>query len=111
MRAQYSLLNDVQVVAPQQIAAGVVSLQARFNVGAGRYLDAATVTANNFWDRVCNVRVAVVTRSLYDDPDAGYVWTPTALTPGIATAVQPAAAQNWAVDSVPFTAVPVTAAF
>ncbi len=111
MRAQYSLLNDAQVLAPQQIAAGVVSLQVRFNVGKGVYKDAATVTSTKVWDNVCSVRVAVVTRSLYDDPDSSYVWTPTPLTPGTATAVKPASAQTWATGSVPFTDVPVATAF
>ncbi len=82
MRSQWSLLDDTAVGTPQQVAAGVVSLQARFNVGGGTYQTAATTTANGQWSKVCSVRVALITRSLNDDPDPNYTWAPTQLTPG-----------------------------
>lgn len=88
MRAVYNLLDDTQSYA-QPIAAGVVSLQARFGVdttGTGvvtpPYKTALQVTTANQWDLVRSVRIAIVMRSLVDDPDPAYYWTPTAATPG-----------------------------
>jgi len=92
MKAQYDLANDalVQGTTPQQVAAGVVSLQVRFNV-AGAWKTAANVTTAADWCRVSSVRLAIVTRSLSDDPDLNYSWKPTALTPGTSsgTYIQP----------------------
>jgi len=92
MKAQYDLTNDaiVQGTTPQQVAAGVVSLQVRFyDAGttapipvAPAWLSAASVTAKGAWCRVSSVRMAIVTRSLTDDPDGNYTWSPTKLTPG-----------------------------
>lgn len=92
MKAQYDLANDamVQGTTAQQVAAGVVSLQVRFNV-AGSWKTSANVTAAGDWCRVSSVRLAIVTRSLADDPDTGYAWNGTALTPGSTTAVKPSA--------------------
>ena len=84
MRSQWSVLNDAPIPgSSQQIAAGVVSLQARFNIGGGVYQTAATTTANGQWSQVCSVRIALITRSINDDPDPLYTWAPTALTPGV----------------------------
>lgn len=91
MRSQWNLLDDKPVGTAQQIAAGVVSLQARFNVGGGVYETAATATANGDWGKVCSVRIALVTRSINDDPDPLYAWTGTKLTPGDASHVTPGA--------------------
>lgn len=102
VRSQWSVLDDTAIGTPQQVAAGVVSLQARFNTGSGNYLTAAAVTSGGLWNQVCSVRVAIVTRSISDDPDPNYVWTPTAITPGTATSVVPGS---------PFSAVPVATAF
>jgi hypothetical protein len=89
MRSQWSLLDDTAIGTPQQIAAGVVSLQVRFNVGGGSYLTSAAVTSGGQWSSVCSVRVAVIGRSLNDDPDPSYSWTPTSITPGSATKISP----------------------
>ena len=90
MRSVYNLLDD-SLSYTQPVAAGVVSLQVRYGVdttGTGLvtppYLTAAAVTTANQWDLVRSVRIAIVMRSLVDDPDPNYYWTPTAATPGAA---------------------------
>lgn len=87
MRAKYSLLDDTVVTAPQAIAAGVVSLQVLFGVDPGNtgavtaYENAATVSTNKHWDAVLSVKVALVTRTINDDPDPTYVG-PTTVSVG-----------------------------
>jgi type IV pilus assembly protein PilW len=80
MRSTYSLLDDTVVGTPQSIAAGVVSLQVLFGVDPGNtgavtaYESSATVTTNKHWDNVLTVKLALVTRTVNDDPDSsGYV--------------------------------------
>jgi type IV pilus assembly protein PilW len=76
MRAQYSLVDDSPIGAPQPIAAGVVSLRVSFGVDPGAtggvtaYESGATVTASNHWGAVRSTRVAIVTRTINDDPNA-----------------------------------------
>jgi type IV pilus assembly protein PilW len=108
MRSRWNLLDDTAIGTPQQVAAGVVSLQARFNTGLGNYQTAAAVSAANLWSQVCSVRVAIVTRSINDDPDPSYVWTPTTITPGTAALVKPALAMTWGSGSTQFSDVPVS---
>lgn len=79
MRATYSLLDDSLIGTPQSIAAGVVSLSVLFGVDPANsgaisaYETAATVTANKHWDAVLSVKVALVTRTINDDPDSSFV--------------------------------------
>ncbi len=76
MRAQYSLADDTVITSPQPIAAGVVSLQVSYGVDVGStggvttYESAASATANSHWSSVRSVRVALVTRTINDDPNA-----------------------------------------
>ncbi len=76
MRAVYSLADDTVVTAPQPIAAGVVSMRVSFGVdpaGTGAvsaYEESATVTSNKHWSAVRSVRIALVTRTINDDPNA-----------------------------------------
>jgi type IV pilus assembly protein PilW len=76
MRAQYSLVDDSVLTAPQPIAAGVVSLRVSFGVDPGNtggvtaYESGATVTASNHWGAVRSTRIALVTRTINDDPNA-----------------------------------------
>jgi type IV pilus assembly protein PilW len=76
MRGQYSMVDDSVVTAPQPIAAGVVALRVAFGVdktnsmGITAYEDGPTVTANNDWGNVRSVRVALVTRTINDDPNS-----------------------------------------
>jgi type IV pilus assembly protein PilW len=76
MRAQYSLADDTVVTAPQPIAAGVVALRVSFGVDPANtgavtaYQSGAQVTASNNWSFVRSVRVALVTRTINDDPNA-----------------------------------------
>ncbi|MCK9688503.1 PilW family protein [Scleromatobacter humisilvae] len=75
MRAVYSLADDTVVTAPQPIAAGVVSLRVSFGVDPGltgavtAYEESATVTSSKHWSSVRSVRVALVTRTINDDPN------------------------------------------
>lgn len=110
MRSQWSLMDDSAVGTPQQVAAGVISLQARFNVGSGKYLTASGVSAAGLWAQVCSVRVALVSRSLNDDPDPNYYWAPTTLAPGTADWVKPALAMTWGAGSTQFSDVPIATA-
>ncbi len=110
MRGVYNLLDDTQSYA-QPVAAGVVSLQVRFGVdttGTGLvtppYLTAAAVTTAKQWDLVRSVRIAIVMRSLVDDPDPTYYWTPTAATPGTAATATTAGSVT---PGGAFTSVPV----
>ena len=76
MRAQYSLVDDSVITAPQPIAAGVVALRVSFGVDPGNtgavtaYQSGAQVTAANNWGAVRSARVALVTRTINDDPNA-----------------------------------------
>jgi len=78
MRGQYSMVDDSVVTAPQPIAAGVVALRVAFGVdkatplsgGVTTYEDGPTVTTNNDWSLVRSVRVALVTRTINDDPNS-----------------------------------------
>ena len=76
MRAQYSLVDDSVITAPQPIAAGVVALRVSFGVDPGNtgavtaYQSGAQVTAANNWSAVRSARVALVTRTINDDPNA-----------------------------------------
>ena len=78
MRGQYSMVDDSVVTAPQPIAAGVVALHVAFGVdkatplsgGVTAYEDGPTVTTNNDWSLVRSVRVALVTRTINDDPNS-----------------------------------------
>jgi len=76
MRAQYSLVDDSVVTAPQPIAAGVVALRVSFGVDPGNtgavtaYQSGAQVTAANNWGNVRSARIALVTRTINDDPNA-----------------------------------------
>ncbi len=110
MRGVYNLLDDTQSYA-QPIAAGVVSLQVRYGVdttGTGvvtpPYLTAAAVTTAKQWDLVRSLRIAIVMRSLVDDPDPGYYWTPTVATPGTPATVSTAGS---VIPGGSFTTVPV----
>ena len=76
MRAQYSLIDDSVVTAPQPIAAGVVALRISFGVDPGNtgavtaYEESPVVTASNHWGAIRSARVALVTRTINDDPNA-----------------------------------------
>lgn len=76
MRAQYSLVDDSVLTAPQPIAAGVVALRVSFGVDPGNtgavtaYQSGAQVTAANNWGAVRSARIALVTRTINDDPNA-----------------------------------------
>lgn len=76
-RAVVNLLDD-SVISTQDIAAGVVSLQAVFGVDVGNtgaitnYYSAATVTSSKLWASVRSVKVALVSRSINVDPDPNY---------------------------------------
>ena len=78
MRATYNLLDDTIVGTAQTIAAGVASLQVLFGVDPGNtgavtaYESGATVTSSKHWDSVLTAKVALVTRTLNDDPDSTY---------------------------------------
>ncbi len=103
MRSTYSLLDDTPIGPPQQIAAGVVSLQVLFGVDPGltggvtAYENGATVRASVHQDFILTVRIALVVRSLYADPDPNFV-NPTALVKignGFANVPIPAAYMNY----------------
>lgn len=75
MRASYSMLNDSVVAgSPQPIAAGVVSLQVLFGVDPGLtgqvtdYMTAAHVRAAGIQE-IRSVRIAMLNRTLFEDPD------------------------------------------
>jgi type IV pilus assembly protein PilW len=75
MRASYSLLNDTVVAgSPQPVAAGVVSLQVLFGVDPGLtgqvtdYMTGAQVKAAGI-QQVRSVRIAMLNRTLFEDPD------------------------------------------
>jgi type IV pilus assembly protein PilW len=76
MRAQYNLIDDSVITAPQPIAAGVVALRVSYGIDSagngtiGKYEDGPTVTSNKDWALVRSVRVALVTRTINDDPSA-----------------------------------------
>jgi hypothetical protein len=92
MRAQYSLVDDTAITAPQPIAAGVVALRVSYGVDPGStgsvtdYMSSATVTASKYWGFVRSVRVSLVTRTINDDPSADNGGTtfaaPTSITIG-----------------------------
>ena len=90
MRAQYNLIDDSVVTAPQPIAAGVVALRVSYGVDPGStgavtgYEDGATVASNMDWGFVRSVRVALVTRTINDDPtsDGGGASAPTTIPIG-----------------------------
>lgn len=82
MRARYSLVDDTVITTPQPIAAGVVALRTSFGVDPGStgsvtaYETGDQVTTNHHWSFVRSVRVALVTRTINDDPTSdstGYV--------------------------------------
>lgn len=74
MRAQYSLVDDSVIASPQPIAAGVVALRTSYGVDVGNtggvttYETSAQVTANSHWANIRSVRIALVTRTINDDP-------------------------------------------
>lgn len=76
MRGLYSLADDTVISAPQPIAAGVVSLRVSYGVdptssgSVTAYEEAAAVTSNKHWSFVRSVRLALVTRTINDDPNA-----------------------------------------
>ena len=76
MRGVYSLADDTVVTAPQPIAAGVVAMRVSFGVdptnsgSVTAYEEGGTVTSNKHWSFVRSVRVALVTRTINDDPNA-----------------------------------------
>ena len=86
MRGTWSLADDSPIGTPQPVAAGVVSLQVRFGTDTGAtgavtaWQTSAAVTSAKAWNTVRSVRVALVTRSLYDE--AGYVNPAASLSPG-----------------------------
>jgi hypothetical protein len=88
MRANYSLLDDTIIGVPQSIAAGVVSLQVLFGVDPANtgavtaYESAATVTASKHWDTVLTAKLALVTRTVNDDPDSTGYTGPTTVVIG-----------------------------
>jgi prepilin-type N-terminal cleavage/methylation domain-containing protein len=90
MRATYSLLDDTIMpnTTPQSIAAGVVSLQVLFGVDPGgtgavtAYESGATVTTNKHWDNVLTAKLALVTRTVNDDPDSSNYVGPTTIAIG-----------------------------
>ncbi len=107
MRAQYSLADDSVVTAPQPIAAGVVSLRVSYGVdptGAGSataYEEAAQVTTNKHWSVVRSVRVALVARTINDDPVADTTTTYAAPTSIAIPASAPVSGAWFASISVP----------
>lgn len=86
-RATVNSLTDAVVAnSTVDIAAGVVSLQTTFGVGAvggtsvTNYRTWAQVVTNNEYNQIRSVRVAMIVRSLFPDPDSAYV-APATLTP------------------------------
>ncbi len=83
MRAQYSLADDSAISPPQPIAAGIVALRVSYGVDPGNtgsvtaYEEAATVTTSNHWGAIRSVRVALVTRTINDDPNSDYTLSST----------------------------------
>lgn len=86
-RVTVNALTD-QVVAGSavDIAAGVVSFQVTFGTGAAagnavtNYRTWSEVQTNNEYNQIRTVRVAMVVRSLFPDPDSAFV-SPTTITP------------------------------
>lgn len=75
VRSTINAVDDTLIGTSTPIAAGVVSFQLRFGIGndssqtVTAYQDAATMTANKTNGYVRTVKIAVLTRSLYDDKD------------------------------------------
>jgi type IV pilus assembly protein PilW len=107
MRATYSLLDDTLQGQAQTIAAGVVSLQVLFGVDPGNtgavtaYESAATVTTNKHWDNILTAKLALVTRTLNDDPDSANYTGPTSIAIGtpFANVTVPASKHRYIVNT------------
>jgi len=77
VRTTINPLND-KVISNQELASGVVSMQVMFGVGDGTpadgvvsYVNPSSMTASQ-WSQVLSVKILLLTRSLYADPDKNF---------------------------------------